>query len=83
MNAQTYAQAAPAAAEFNGHPSYDHWNVALWFGNDEGLYIWALNSPDADTFADELESAGFDETDDGVTITRELAVYAWESVNEE
>lgn len=23
---------------YNGHPSYNYWNVALWIGNDEGLY---------------------------------------------
>lgn len=24
--------------EYNGHPSWEHWNVCLWIGNDEGLY---------------------------------------------
>jgi len=23
---------------YNGWPNYETWNVALWFGNDEGLY---------------------------------------------
>jgi len=26
------------AKPYNGHPSYNAWNVALWIGNDEGLY---------------------------------------------
>jgi hypothetical protein len=27
-----------ATKEFNGHRSWNAWNVALWIGNDEGLY---------------------------------------------
>lgn len=23
---------------YNGHESWEHWNVALWLYNDEGLY---------------------------------------------
>lgn len=23
---------------YNGHPSYNSWNIALWFGGDEALY---------------------------------------------
>lgn len=23
---------------YNGHKNWNHWNVALWLGNDEGLY---------------------------------------------
>lgn len=35
------------AREYNGHRSWNAWNVALWIGNDEGLYraaVEALNS---------------------------------------
>lgn len=28
---------------FNGHPSWNAWNVSLWIGNDEGLYNLALD----------------------------------------
>ena len=28
---------------YNGHPSYNYWNVSLWVGNDEGLYRLALD----------------------------------------
>lgn len=28
--------------EYNGHRSWNAWNVALWIGNDEGLYQRAV-----------------------------------------
>jgi hypothetical protein len=31
------------AKGYNGHPSYNYWNVALWVANDEGLYRLALD----------------------------------------
>ena len=27
---------------YNGHKNWTHWNVALWLGNDEGLYNLAM-----------------------------------------
>jgi len=27
--------------EYNGHHCWNCWNVALWIGNDEGLYSFA------------------------------------------
>lgn len=29
--------------EYNGHRSWNAWNVALWIGGDEGLYRYALD----------------------------------------
>lgn len=28
---------------YNGHKNWNHWNVALWIGNDYGLYSMAKN----------------------------------------
>jgi hypothetical protein len=30
-------------AEYNGHRSWNAWNVALWINNDEGLYRLAVD----------------------------------------
>lgn len=30
-------------AKYNGHKNWNHWNVALWINNDEGLYRLAMN----------------------------------------
>ncbi len=29
-------------ASYNGHRSWNAWNVSLWIGNDEGLYRRAI-----------------------------------------
>lgn len=66
------------AHEYNGHPSYNHWNVALWFGNDEGLYRMAREEirraknrdQAARAILDSLRDSGVTETPDGVRYTR-------------
>lgn len=32
-----------ASKPYNGHASWNAWNVALWIGNDEGIYNLALD----------------------------------------
>ena len=32
-----------APKPYNGHRSWDAWNVSLWINNDEGLYNLALD----------------------------------------
>ena len=61
---------------YNGHPSYNAWNVALWIGNDEGLYnaakyyrqIHGLRGG-AEAFIAQMERMGQPRTGDGVRWT--------------
>lgn len=62
---------------YNGHPSYNHWNVALWFSNDEGLYNLVVEGFEADQLV-----ALLPETPDGVEVTEELAQYAIDCIKE-
>lgn len=62
--------------EYNGHPSYEHWNVALWVANDEVLYDYARRFSTPYGFAHFLQRI-LSHTPDGVEITPELAEYAW------
>lgn len=58
---------------YNGHKNYNHWNVALWLANDEGLYRLAREckrehraaGPAARAFIDTLAQAGTTCTPDG------------------
>lgn len=65
---------------YNGHPSYEHWNAALWFGNDEGLYRMALEHRTANELIGTLRDTGFNHTPDGVYLSDTLIRYAWRSV---
>lgn len=60
--------------KYNGWANYQTWNVALWIGNDEGLYnlakeIAARTSSDASpykAFAEDMRECGFVETPDHI-----------------
>jgi len=70
---------------YNGHRSWNAWNVALWIGNDEGLYRLAMeclriasgdNTDRAIRKAARMfrEEVGTDKTPDGARYTQ-LSVY--------
>jgi hypothetical protein len=65
---------------YHGHPSYAHWNAALWAGNEEWLYraITRMRKDDAVAYI----MQHFPKTPDGVRMTKTLAAYAWRSVKE-
>ena len=67
---------------YNGHPSWAHWNVALWFGNDEGLYRLARECRTGRELFDRCQELGFTKTADGATLTHRLCCHAVRCVRE-
>ena len=54
---------------YNGWANYETWNVALWLGNDEGLYNLCEEYDNYKELADCLKEMGSYETPDGVAWT--------------
>lgn len=65
------------AKTYNGHHCWNCWNVALWIGNDEGLYRSGLDYLDscrsasdaARAFIADLADMNIDQTPDGAKYT--------------
>jgi hypothetical protein len=63
--------------KYNGHPSYNAWNNALWINNDEGLYTFAKELKHqygtarkaAEAFVEAMQEAGQCKTPDGAPWT--------------
>ena len=51
---------------YNGWANHATWNVALWIQNDQGIYEFAMECGDYDTFRDSMREIGQTETPDRV-----------------
>lgn len=69
-------------SKYNGHPSWRHWNAALWFGNDEGLYNLARESKSGAELWATLQECGYTKTADGCELNLRLVQYARNNVRE-
>ncbi len=64
-------------ATYNGHPSYNAWNISLWIHNDQGLYAMAREDIRTTATRDEaaqrmlesLQLMGVTHTPDGAPYT--------------
>jgi hypothetical protein len=62
---------------YNGWANWATWNVALWLGNDEGLYRLSRRFVSYKDLADALEEVGTLSTPDGASYKDEdLDTYA-------
>jgi hypothetical protein len=52
---------------YNGWKNYETWNVALWIGNDQGLYESAKELGTYACLIDMLRDSGIIETPDSVS----------------
>ena len=51
---------------YNGWKNYETWNVALWIGNDEGMYNFAKECGTYANFVEQMREVGYTETPDKV-----------------
>jgi hypothetical protein len=60
---------------YSGHPSWAHWNVLLWFRNEEALHNVARECKSGSELYGLCKEAGFLKTADGAKITKRLCQY--------
>lgn len=53
-------------SDYNGWKNYETWNVALWIGNDEGLYIIGKRCRNYQDFQDRMAELDSTQTPDKV-----------------
>lgn len=66
---------------YNGHKNWNHWNVSLWIGNDEGLYNTAREYVRRCRTKDDAATSMLEALHDaGVTHTPDGAPYSFSSI---
>lgn len=68
-------------SEYNGHPSFEHWNVHLWISREE-LFCCLAKSFSADDLLSALNDLHITHTGDGVRYTEALLQHAIDCMNE-
>ena len=56
----------PMIMSYNGWKNRETWNVALWIGNDEGMYEFAKECGTYANFVEQMREVGITETPDRV-----------------
>jgi hypothetical protein len=69
---------------YNGHKNWNYWNVALWIGNDEGLYNLARQAirstrnrkAAGEYFMESLRGCGLTQTPDGAAYSAAKVIHS-------
>ena len=66
---------------YNGHKNWNHWNVALWLFNDEGLYRLMVDTVEQARTLDEAASGLLEYLLEwGDSVTPDGAPYSFTSI---